>query len=76
MLTIGRIGEEQPKLTGTRRFAFKRKEIGGLVNVNAVYTAKKIAPLLGFGSRNYLKNRILVQDRDGASFSSIAGFPV
>ena len=62
MLTVGRKFEEQSKLTETRRFAFKRKEIGDLVNVNAVYTAKKIASFLKFGSRNHLKNRILVQD--------------
>ena len=46
MLTAKRISEAQPKLTESRRFAPKRKEIGDLANVDAVYIAKKIAPFL------------------------------
>jgi hypothetical protein len=48
LLATGRKYEAQPKLTGARRYTFKRKEIGYLVKVVAVDTAKKIAPFLNY----------------------------
>jgi hypothetical protein len=44
--TTGRIHQAQRKLTGWQRLAFKRNEFRELINVNVVYTAKKIAPFL------------------------------